>query len=170
MDFVELPEQRRLAGASTAGELFGLGTWVEYGYNEMETSKDFYELVAGVDYTFDFLTYFMVEYYRNTLGKSGRDLYDLNDWMRQYTAEQKAISRDQLYLFISHPLTDFIDLGTSCIFSLSDDSLALVPTLNYSFAQNIDILAYLNFNIGAEGSAYAENTGSGGLLRARLYF
>jgi hypothetical protein len=42
MGFVELPEQRRLLGGSLAGELFGLGTWAEYGYNQMEKSKDFY--------------------------------------------------------------------------------------------------------------------------------
>lgn len=170
LGFVELPEQRRLLGTSLAGELLGLGTWAEYGYNQMEKSKDFYELVAGLDYTFDFQTYFMIEYYRNTLGKTDDSQYDLNDWMRQFTAEQKAICRDQLYSFIRHPLTDFIDLGVSCIYSISDKSLALVPTLNYSFAQNLDIMAYLNVNFGPEGTAYSRSSGNGGLLRARVYF
>lgn len=170
MEFVELPEQRRLLGTSLAGELFGLGTWVEFGYNDMEKSKDFYELVAGTDYTFDFQTYFMIEYYRNTLGKTDYKKYNLNDWMRQFTAEQKAISRDQVYALIQHPITDFIDLGTSCIYSISDNSLAFVPTLNYSFAANMDIMAYLNFNFGKDGTAYSETSGNGGLLRARVYF
>lgn len=170
MEFTELPEKRRLLGASLAGELFGLGTWAEFGYNDMETSTDFYELVAGVDYTFDFQTYFMIEYYRNTLGKTDYKKYDLNDWMRQFSAEQKAISRDQIYAFIRHPITDFIDVGTSCIFSISDKSLAFVPNLNYSFAENMDIMAYLNFNFGKDGTAYSETSGNGGLLRARVYF
>jgi hypothetical protein len=170
MDFVELPEQRQLLGASLAGELLGLGTWAEYGYNQMDKSEDFYELVIGLDYTFDFQTYFMIEYYRNTLGKTNYKQYDLNDWMRQFTAEQKAISRDQIYTFIRHPVTDFIDLGASCIFSISDKSLAVIPTLNYSFAENMDIMAYLNFNLGKEGTAYSKSSGKGGLLRARVYF
>ncbi len=170
INFMELPEQRRLVGGSLAGELLGLGVWAEYGYNQMAKTKDFYELVAGVDYTFDFQTYFMVEYYRNTLGKTDYKQYDLNDWMRQFTAEQKTISRDQIYGFIKHPLTDFIDLGASCICSISDGSLALIPTLNYSFTENVDLMAYLNFGLGKQGTAYSETSGNGGLLRARVYF
>jgi len=169
-NFVELPERRQLLGASTAGELLGLGVWAEYGYNKMEYSKDFYELVVGTDYTFDFQTYVMLEFYRNTLGKKDYEQYDINDWMRQFTAEQKAISRDQIYLFVQHPTTDFLSLGSSSVFSISDKSLALVPTLNYILSENIEIMAYLNFNFGREGKVFSNISGSGGLLRARVYF
>ncbi len=168
--FTELPERRRLLGAGTAGEFLGLGVWAEYGYNQMETSKDFYELVAGVDYTFDFLTYFMIEYYRNTLGKTDHKQYDINDWMRLYASEQKSICRDQVYAYAGHPVTDFIDVGTSCIYCISDNSIALVPTLNWSYTANVDIMAYLNVNFGREGAMYSKKSGDGGLLRARLYF
>ncbi len=170
MNFAELPEKRQLVGASTAGELLGLGFWAEYGYNKMEKSKDFYELVVGSDYTFDFQTYIMIEYYRNTLGKTDYKNYDLNDWMRLFAMEQKAISRDQVYSFIQHPITDFIQLGLSSIYSISDNSLAIVPTLNYSFSQNMEILAYLNFNFGKDGTAYSKLQGNGGLVRARIYW
>jgi hypothetical protein len=168
--FVEQPERRRLLGAGTAGELLGLGLWAEYGYNSLEQSDDFQELVIGLDYTFDSQTYLMTEYYRNTLGKSDKDLYTLNDWMRQLAGEQKAISRDQLYLLLQHPVTDFIDLGTSCLYSLSDQSVAIIPTLNYSFAANMQITAYVNINLGSDGSVYATDSGNGGLVRARIYF
>jgi hypothetical protein len=170
MGFVELPENRRLLGASTAGELLGMGTWAEFAYNWMEYSQNFYELVIGTDYTFDFQTYFMIEYYRNTLGKTDFRQYTLNDWMRLFTAEQKAISRDQVYLFVQHPVTDLVNLGLQSVYSISDNSLALVPTLNYSLSENIDILAYLNFNLGAEGKVFAKSMGNGGMIRARIYF
>lgn len=168
--FPELPEKRQLLGASTAGELLGLGVWAEYGYNKMENSKDFYELVVGSDYTFDFQTYMMIEYYRNTIGKTDYKQYNINDWMRFFAMEQKAVSRDQIYIFIRHPATDFLSLGLSSIYSISDNSLALVPTLNYSLSENVDIVAYLNFNFGREGKVFAKNMGNGGLLRARVYF
>ena len=170
MNFSELPEKRQLLGMSTAGELLGVGLWAEYGYNKMGQSKDFYELVVGGDYTFDFQTYIMLEYYRNTLGKTDYKNYNLNDWMRLFATEQKAISRDQVYSFIQHPITDFIQLGLSSIYSISDNSLALVPTFNYSFSQNMEIMAYLNFNFGEDGTAYSRLQGNGGLLRARIYF
>jgi hypothetical protein len=170
MNFLELPEKRQLLGVSTAGELLGLGVWAEYAYNKMETTKDFYELVVGTDYTFDFQTYVMVEYYRNTLGKTHYEDYTLNDWMRLMAMEQKAISRDQVYVFIQHPVTDLLNAGISSIYNISDNSFALIPTLNYSLSDNVDIFAYLNLNFGAEGKAFAKNLGNGGLIRVRVYF
>jgi hypothetical protein len=170
MNFRELPEKRQLLGASTAGELLGLGVWAEYAFNNMETTKNFYELVLGADYTFDFQTYVMVEYYRNTLGKTNYEDYTLNDWMRLMAMEQKALSRDQVYVFFQHPVTDLLTAGISSIYCISDSSLALIPTLNYSLSDNVDIFAYLNFNFGAEGKAFAKNLGNGGLLRIRVYF
>jgi len=170
MNFLELPEKRQLLGGSVAGELLGLGIWAEYGYSKMEHSKDFYELVIGSDYTFDFQTYVMIEYYRNTLGKPDYKKYDINDWMRLFAAEQKSISQDQVYAFIQHPVTDLLSLGMSSIYSISDNSLALVPTLNYSLSENVDVMAYLNLNLGKEGKAFSESQGNGGLIRARVYF
>lgn len=170
MNFLELPERRRLLGASTAGELFGMGVWAEFAYNWMETSENFYELVIGTDYTFDFQTYFMVEYYRNTLGKTDEAQYTLNDWMRLFAAEQKSIARDQVYLFVQHPVSDLLSLGIQGIYSISDNSFAFVPVLNYSLSANIDIMAYLNLNFGKEGTVFSKDMGNGGMLRARIYF
>ncbi len=170
MNFLELPGKRQLLGASTAGELLGLGVWAEYAYNWMENSEDFYELVVGTDYTFNFQTYMMIEYYRNTLGKTDYEQYNLNDWMRMIALEQKAISRDQIYVFIQHPATDLLSVGISTIYSISDNSFALVPTLSYSLSDNVEVFAYLNINFGKEGKAFAKNLGNGGLIRVRVYF
>ena len=170
LSFLELPEKRRLLGISTAGEIFGVGVWAEFAYNWMEISDDFSELVAGLDYTFDFQTYVMAEYYRNTLGKTDFMNYDLNDWMRLMASEQKAIARDQLYALVQHPIADFINIGASCAANLSDGSFVLVPTLFYNFSDNVDIIAYLNVNFGKEGTNFAKDLGSGGMIRVRLYF
>jgi hypothetical protein len=170
MNFNEVPERRRLLGLSTAGELLGLGVWAEFAYNWMEASRDFSEFVAGWDYTFDFQTYVMMEYYRNTLGKTRIEEYDLNDWMRVLASEQKGLSRDQIYAMVSHPATDLIHVALSALCSLSDGSFILIPTVEYSFSDNVVITAYLNINFGKEGTNYARGLGSGGLLRARVYF
>jgi len=170
LSFLELPEKRRLLGISTAGEIFGVGVWAEFAYNWMEISDDFSELVAGLDYTFDFQTYVMAEYYRNTLGKTDFMDYNLNDWMRLMASEQKAIARDQLYALVQHPVADFINIGASCVTNLSDGSFVLVPTLFYNFSDNLDIIAYLNVNFGKEGTNFAKDLGSGGMIRVRIYF
>ena len=95
MYFLEKPEKRKLLGGSTVGELFGLGVWAEYAYNWMEITENFYELLVGTDYTFDFQTYVMVEFYRNTLGKSDHQEYTINDWMRLMAMEQRLDERMQ---------------------------------------------------------------------------
>ena len=170
MNFLDVSENRKMLGGSTVGELLGLGVWAEYAYNWMENSGNFYELVVGADYTFDFQTYVMMEYYRNTLGKSDYKDYDINDWMRFLAAEQKSICRDQAYVFVQHPATDLLNVGLQTIYCISDSSLAFVPTLGYSLSDNVDIYAYLNFNIGKEGAVFGKNMGNGGLLRLRAYF
>lgn len=170
LNFSEVSEKRQLLGGSMAGELLGLGIWAEYGYNKMEKSKDFYELVVGLDYTFDFQTYILLEYYRNTFGKSNYEDYDLNDWMRLFTAEQKAISRDQIYTLIQHPATDLMTIGLSSFISISDSSFTLAPVLNYSLSDNAEIIAYLNFSFGREGKISGKNMGNGGMIRLRIYF
>ncbi|MCK4931573.1 MAG: hypothetical protein KAT01_05365 [Candidatus Aminicenantes bacterium] len=170
MNFVDVSEKRKMLGGSTVGELLGLGVWAEYAYNWMEKSGDFYELVVGADYTFDFQTYVMMEYYRNTLGKSDYKDYDINDWMRFLAAEQKAICRDQAYIFAQHPATDLLNVGLQTIYCFSDNSVAFVPTLIYSLSDNVDVYAYLNFNLGKESTVYGKNMGNGGLIRLRAYF
>jgi hypothetical protein len=170
LNFVALPEKRRLWGGSAVGELLGLGVWAELAFNTMELSPDFYELVLGSDYTFDFQTYFMVEYYRNTLGKSDYRTYGLNDWMRFFTSEQKSVTRDQLYSLVQHPVTDLLGLGLQCLLSLSDGSWSFVPFARHSLSDNTELFAYLNLNIGSEGKTYGRSLGRGGLLRLRVYF
>ncbi len=170
MNFVDVSEKRKMLGGSTVGELLGLGVWAEYAYNWMEKSDDFYELVVGTDYTFDFQTYVMMEYYRNTLGKSDYKDYDINDWMRFLAAEQKAICRDQAYVFAQHPATDLLNVGLQTVYCISDNSIAFVPTLIYSLSDNVDVYAYLNFNLGKEGTVYGKNMGNGGSIRIRAYF
>jgi hypothetical protein len=170
MNFMDMSEKRKMLGGSTVGELLGLGVWGEYAYNWMAKSDDFYELVVGADYTFDFQTYVMMEYYRNTLGKSDYKDYDINDWMRFLATEKKAICRDQAYIFVQHPVTDLLNIGLQTVCCISDNSVAFVPTLVYSLSDNVEVYAYLNFNLGKESTFYGKNMGNGGLIRLRAYF
>jgi len=168
--FTEIHEKRKMLGGFIDGELLGMGIWSEYAYNHMEQSESFYEWLIGLDYTFDFQTYIMVEYYRNTMGKTDVQKYTFNDWMRYFSLEQKAICRDQIYLFLQQPVTDFVQIGFSGIMSLSDKSFGLIPTLNWSLSDNVALLAYLNLYPGDEGTMYSRDLGNGMLIRMTAYF
>jgi len=198
MNFYQMNTKRHILGADFVGELLGLGVWGEYAYNKikidddekqayvnafapllalssylyrpMEIKQDYYELVLGLDYTFDFQTYIMCEYYRNTSAKSDYKQYNFNDWMQYLSAETKSITRDQVYLFVKHPMTDLIDIGGSYIISLSDNSSAFIPMVTYNVFENVDLSLFGNYYFGKEGTAYASNLGNGGMFRLRVYF
>ncbi len=162
--------KRQLFGGDFAGELLGLGVWGEFGYNKVENNDNFSEIVSGLDYTLDNGTYILAEYYHNERAKSDyRDL-TLLDWLRFLFAETKTISRDNLYLYADYPLTDLIHINNSIVGSLSDNSFALVPGLNYSFRENVDLDVFVNFNTGGDNKAYTSEQGQSGLLRMRIYF
>jgi hypothetical protein len=90
--------------------------------------------------------------------------------MRVLAAEQKALCRDQAYIFAQHPATDLLNIGLQAVYCISDGSVAFVPTLGYSLSDNVEVYAYLNFNLGKEGTVYGKNMGNGGLIRLRAYF
>ena len=198
MNFYQMNTKRHIIGSDFAGELLGVGVWGEFAYNKvkiensekeaystsflpllmassycyrpMEIIKDYYELVIGMDYTFDFQTYVMCEYYRNTSAKSDYQNYNFNDWMHLLLAETRSITRDQIYFFIQHPMTDLINIGGSVIVSLSDNSFGIIPMMTYNIFENVDLSFFVNFYGGKEGTAYAKNLGNGGMVRARVYF
>jgi hypothetical protein len=169
--FQQTQQRRRLIGADFVGELLGLGIWGEGIYNFMEDHDDnWYEFIAGTDYTLESGLYAMVEYHRNSLGKPTQDEYYLNDWMRYYVGETKTLSRDQMYGLIQYPLTDLILAGSSAIYSISDRSVAIIPTIYYSLFENVDLTLMFNIYIGEEGKLFHSSLGNGGYLRAQVYF
>jgi hypothetical protein len=198
-DFYKIDAKRHILGIDLVGELFGLGVWAEGAFNKVrvnnvvwqnyldivstypstdslsvleptEIKRDFYELTIGFDYTFDFLTYFMCEYFRNTYAKSSHLQYTFDDWMQYYLAETRSLARDQLYLLVQHPITDLIDVGLSTIVSVSDKSVAIVPTIVYNLFENVDVTFIGTVNVGKEGTAYGKDQGFGAILRAKVYF
>jgi hypothetical protein len=170
--------QRKMYGADFVGELFGLGVWGEFGFNEMDLNdgveinqiKDFNEIVTGVDYTFKSGFYVMGEYYRNSLATNDWQDYSLNNWMWYLSAELKTISRDQVLALCQYPATDLISLGFMTINSLSDKSSAIVPMMTFSIFQDVELTAYGNFYFGKDGRSFSTNLGNGVLARLRAYF
>ncbi|MFC1492493.1 hypothetical protein ACFL6O_00920 [candidate division KSB1 bacterium] len=163
-------ERRRITGMDISGELFGMGIWTEWAYNSMEISEDFFEGLIGFDYTFESGLYLLNEFYRNEQGKSDHKNYDLNDWIRNFYAETRALSRDQWYSYLSYSATDLLNIGASAITSLNDGSLAIIPMAIYNFDDNLDLTFFGNFYIGTDGKTYSSYLGNGLLIRARYYF
>jgi hypothetical protein len=67
-------------------------------------------------------------------------------------------------------MTDLLLLGGYVIFSASDYSAAIVPMVQFSLFENIDLLFLGNIYTGEEGTAYSSTLGDGFLLRASVYY
>jgi len=168
--FEQLQERRRILGGDIVGELLGMGIWAEGIYNFFENSENGYEFLVGTDYTFESGLYSMLEYHHNSAAKSDAEEYDLNDWMRFLSGETKTVSSAQVYGLIQYPLTDMLIVGSSFVLSVSDKSAAIIPIVQYSLFQNIELTLVGNIYVGEQGTAYSNSLGNGGFLRASIYF
>ena len=168
--FEQTRERRHILGGDIVGELIGIGIWTEGIYNFFEDSEGGLELLIGTDYTFDSGLYTMLEYHHNSLVKSDHEDYDLNDWMRFFNGEAKTLTSDQFYALLQYPLTDMLTIGSSVVLSVSDMSAAIIPMLQYSLFNNIELTLMGNIYVGAEGTAYSNSLGNGGFIRASVYF
>ena len=170
--------QRQMFGGDLVGELLGLGVWAEGGYTFVDLKQgmglpdmdDFWELVVGIDYTFNSGLYMMGEVYHNSLLPDKWQDYSLNNWMWYFSTETRAMSRDNFFGLVQYPLTDLISIGGMVIQSISDGSATIAPMLTWSMLEDVEFTTYLNLNTGKDGQTYAANLGNGGIVRIRVYF
>jgi hypothetical protein len=161
---------RRLIGGDLVGQLLGFGVWAEIAYNDLEQDEDFWEAVGGFDYTFRNGLYVLSEFYYHSEAPQAADDYTLTHWMQYYTGETLTLGQTQAYVFAQYPITDLITMGSSVIGCINDESVAVVPQLNYSLFQDVELTAFGNFYLGNEGTMYSKDLGNGGLIRLRVYF
>ncbi len=170
LNYLPVEETRNLLGFDIFGQLAGFGVWGEIGFNDMQYLDDFWEAIFGFDYTFRNGLYFLAEGYYNSEAPESSDEYTLTHWIRYLTGESKTLGQAQAYIYSHYPLTDLITIGGSVIGCVSDESAAVVPQVNYSLFQNVELTAFGNLFLGDEGTMYSKDMGNGGMLRLRVYF
>lgn len=162
-------ERRRLVGADFSGQLFGLGVWGEGAYNFMTGAGDFGQYLFGADYTLKNGLYVIAEYYRNELGKSSKEDYGINDWMRLLSAQGENLGRDYLFFGERYPIAELWNWSTFMLFNFNDKSGLVFPWFDYILNDNTEVIfvGYLPF--GKSRSEFGE-FGAGGFARIRVYF
>ena len=169
INFLSLSEKRRLWGGDFSGEMLGLGVWAEGAYNIMEISEDFGQYLVGTDYTFENGLYFMGEYYRNGLGKSEKDEYDFNDWLRLLSSKGENLGQDYIYAGEMYPVTELLSWSNYLILNINDKSGMLFPWFDYSLNDNTEIILVGYIPFGENRTEFGE-FGRGGFVRVRVYF
>ena len=163
-------QDRYMTGFDFAGEIIGLGFWLETAHNFMEKTEDFSEFLIGADYTLNDGTYLMSEFYHNGLAQCDRQNYDLNDWMDYFSGSSRSLGKDNLFLYLERLIADLTNIGASVIYCISDESIILIPQIVHRPYQNIEITAMGNIYSGYSNASFNPNIGNAALIRFRAYF
>jgi hypothetical protein len=69
----------------------------------------------------------------------------------------------------NRPVREVWRLGLGALVAPGDGSAALVPSVSWDFAENVELIANGLVSIGADGAEYGRG-GVGGFVRGRVYF
>ncbi len=162
-------EERVTIGGDITGELLGLGAWLEATWSD-QAGRQWVEATAGSNYTLPAGTLLFLEAHYNGRGEWDTP-YSLSQWAGRLTGVLRTMSKVVVYGAINHPVDDLqlLNVGMSAIVSAADGSAVLIPSVSYSFAENVDLLFNCLIYMGDDGSEFAGNR-LGGFLRGRVYF
>ncbi len=173
-DIPSYEDRRLIYGGEFSGEIFGLGIWGEGAWNNMTSIDDYFEGLAGFDYTFSFQTSLLVEFYHNGYYASDMKMatgpeYSFNDWMRLIGGEIKSLAKNYLFTYVEHPVHDLINTGMFAIVNFDDRSFALNPQAVWYPYQDVEVTAIGNIGLGECGTEFGSFDPSG-LIRVRVSF
>jgi hypothetical protein len=159
--------RKTIAGFEIAGELT-VGYWGEFSY-EWEDSIRYGKASVGVDYTFPFLLYTMVEYFFDESGERDEDAYDISQ-----IADGTRMTLAQQYLYLSLGLAHnpFFRPVVNGIVNVDDGGVILIPQVSYAIFDNAEIVSGLNIFLGAETTEFKRIVpyNGQGYVWAKVYF
>ncbi len=171
LDFMGRPvggtERRLVLGGDVTGEVLGFGLWGEATYNR-HAGSTWWEATVGGNTTLPWGTLLAVEGYYDGRGQWDEP-YSLTTWLSRLTGTRRTLGKGMLFATLSHPAWQLWTFSVSGLANTGDRSLVLIPTVLYSFAQNVDLTLYGYLSAGDEGTEFGSQ-GQGGFIRARVYF
>lgn len=93
----------------------------------MEDSEEFGQYLLGADDTLENGLYLMGEYYKNGLGKTNKEHYDFNDWMRLLGDEGQNLGKDYLFFGERYPIGELWTWANYLVINLNDTSGVFFP-------------------------------------------
>lgn len=152
--FDEATIDRSLMGGALVGEIAGVGIWTEGAWNQLDGDEDYYEIVAGTDYTFENGLYILLEYLYNQNGTSNFTDIDLNHFLQYFNGETHSLMQQYLFNYINYPLADLIQLSMLNFANLDDNSAAINPQLTWDIFQDVSVSFMFSYFVGKENSEF----------------
>jgi hypothetical protein len=160
-------ERRRTLGGDVTGELLGLGVWTEASWSDFAGER-WVEVTVGGNYSLSDGTLFLLEGFYN--GRGDWDApYSIDSWLHRLTGTRRTLGKGILVGNVTRPFGQLWSLGFSTLGNVGDRSGVFIPTVSYSFAENVDLLFNGLVYFGGNGTEFG--TGDlGGFIRGRVYF
>ena len=155
-------------GGSIVGQIWELGLWAEGSFEIGDYPVLFHEYLLGIDHTFDFQTYMMVEYFHNAGGvKSGK--LSFSDYLVTLSGQTHSLMQDYVFVLANHPISDVLSAGVMGIANLNDESFAINPLLDWNAFENVHVSLFISYAVGDDDSEFGLQEWAW-RLRVRAYF
>jgi hypothetical protein len=155
-------------GGSVVGQIWELGLWAEMNFEIGDHSLDFHEYLLGIDHTFDFQTYLMLEYFHNS-GGAESDSLTFFDYLYNLGGTTHSLMQDYLFVMANHPISDVLSAGLMGIANLNDGSFAINPLLDWNAFENVSVSLFGSFAVGDADTEFGLQEWAW-RLRVRAYF
>jgi hypothetical protein len=155
-------------GGSVVGQIWELGLWTEANFEIGDHPIDFHEYLLGIDHTFNFQTYLMVEYYHNS-GGAESDSLTFFDYLYSLGGQTHSLMRDYVFVMASHPISDVLSAGLMGIANLNDQSFAINPLLDWNAFENVSVSLFGSFAVGDADTEFGLQEWAW-RVRVRAYF
>ncbi len=154
-ELLGLPEKWAI-GADMAGQIGDVGVWTEAAVNNpvydgmsyTDLDSLYVQADAGADYTFEWGTYVMLEYYYNGPGRGDPDDYGVRDLLYVFTGETAGFGRHYLMAGTRHTFGNYYRVSGFVLGNISDRSAMLLPSIAYDFSDNMTIELSSQIGIG----------------------
>lgn len=139
--------QKIIAGTDLAGEIGEVGVWAEVAFINPVSSgmkytnydSSYFQADLGLDYTFSGGLYAMVEYYYNGLGRKNRADYSARDLINIFAGDMAGLAQHYLIGGLRYNVANQYDITLFTLMNITDRSVMLLPSLNYSPNDNISM-------------------------------
>ena len=132
--------------------LQNMGVNADLFSSDHSDKRDYFQFVAGVDYTFAVGNglYVMGEYFFNDDGKKESERYTIEDWAEYLSGENLSLGMHTLFGGVSYSVTDLSTLSLYAIGNLSDRSVAFNPWFTASITDDCELELYAAIPIGGD--------------------
>ena len=159
--------RRRTLGGDVTGEILGLGVWAEATWSDFAGER-WIEVTAGGNYTLADGTRLLLEGFYNGRGEWDAP-YTAASWLSRLSGTRRTLGKGILVGNVSRPFGQLWSLGLSALGNVGDKSTVLIPSIIYSFAENVDLLFNGLIYVGGNGTEFGADS-YGGFVRGRVYF